>query len=215
MRTSSAVLCSLLLLSMTLSGCVSQNERLLGGTTGEGSVDEVFEGLDYVECMNHEEMERCWNVFVPKTVNLSADVPLVLDIHGNTLTMENQRDLSQFDDIAEENGVVAVWPQGHDNSWNSGYCCSTAGEMQLNDTGLILEIVDRVVANHSIDESRIYLTGWSNGCSLSQKLANDHSEVFAAVACMSYYLLDDPRPEYSPIPIMDCLLYTSDAADDA
>ena len=91
-----------------------------------------------------------------------------VDIHGNTLTMENQRDLSQFDDIAEENGVVAVWPQGHDNSWNSGYCCSTAGEMQLNDTGLILEIIDKVVANHSIDESRIYLTGWSNGCSLSQ-----------------------------------------------
>ena len=108
MRTSPAVFCSLLLLSMTLSGCVSQDEGLPGGTTGEGSVDEVFEGLDYVECMNHEEMERCWNVFVPKTVNLSADVPLVLDIHGNTLTMENQRDLSQFDDIAEENGVVAV-----------------------------------------------------------------------------------------------------------
>ena len=106
MRTSPAVFCSLLLLSMTLSGCVSQDEGLPGGTTGEGSVDEVFEGLDYIECMNHEEMERCWNVFVPKTVNLSADVPLVLDIHGNTLTMENQRDLSQFDDIAEENGVV-------------------------------------------------------------------------------------------------------------
>ncbi|MEC8519432.1 MAG: prolyl oligopeptidase family serine peptidase, partial [Candidatus Thermoplasmatota archaeon] len=91
-------------------------------------------------------------------------------------------------------------------------------EMQLNDTGLILEIVDRVVANHSIDESRIYLTGWSNGCSLSQKLANDHSEVFAAVACMSYYLLDDPRPDYSPIPIMEIhgledqiILYSNDA----
>ena len=94
----------------------------------------------------------------------------------------------------------------------------TAGEMGLNDTGLILEIVDRVVANHSVDESRVYLTGWSNGCSLSQKLANDHSDVFAAVACMSYYLLEDPNPDYSPIPIMEIhgledqiILYSNDA----
>ena len=88
----------------------------------------------------------------------------------------------------------------------------------MNDTGLILEIIDRVVFNHSIDESRIYLTGWSNGCSLSQKLANDHSDVFAAIACMSYYLLDDPSPQYSPIPIMEIhgledqiILYSNDA----
>ncbi|MEL0311619.1 MAG: hypothetical protein VW970_06080, partial [Candidatus Poseidoniales archaeon] len=71
---------------------------------------------------------------------------------------------------------------------------------------------------HSIDESRIYLTGWSNGCSLSQKLANDHSDVFAAIACMSYYLLEDPSPQYSPIPIMEIhgledqiILYSNDA----
>ena len=28
----------------------------------------------------------------------------------------NQRALSEFDEIAEENGVIAVWPQGFDNS---------------------------------------------------------------------------------------------------
>ena len=143
---------------------------------------------------------RCWNVYLPTTINLSHEVPLVIDLHGNTLTMQDQRDLSEFDDLAYENGFIAVWPQGHDNSWNSGYCCSTAGNLGLNDSGLVIEIVERVVANHSIDQSRIYLTGWSNGCSLSQKMANEHSNIFAAVACMSYYLLEDPKPYYSPIP---------------
>ena len=107
---------------------------------------------------------------------------------------------------------------GFDNSWNSGYCCSTAGELGLNDTGLIMEIVHKTIANHSIDENRIYLTGWSNGCSLSQKLANEHSDTFTAIACMSYYLLEDPEPNYSPIPIMEIhglldqiILYSNDA----
>ena len=137
-------------------------------------------------------MERCWNVLVPDTVNLTSETPMIIDLHGNTVTMENQRTLSEFDEIAEENGVIAVWPQGFDNSWNAGYCCSSAGELGLNDTGLIMELVDRVASNHSVDEDRIYLTGWSNGCALSKKLANAHSERFAANASHSYYLHDHP-----------------------
>ena len=213
-----ASLFSLMLLVVSFSGCISEGGDSTDTSDEDMPVVEDFQGLDYVECMLHEDLERCWNVLVPVTVDLSQEAPMVIDLHGNTLTMQNQRDLSQFDDIAEENGVIAVWPQGYDNSWNSGYCCSTAGEMQLNDTGLILEIIGRVVANHSIDESRVYLTGWSNGCSLSQKLANDHSDVFAAIACMSYYLLEDPSPDYSPIPIMEIhgledqiILYSNDA----
>ena len=141
----------------------------------------------------------------------------MIDLHGNTLTMQMPAcDLSQFDDIAEENGSSRYGRR--DTTTRGTPDTVTAGEMGLNDTGLILEIVDRVVANHSVDESRVYLTGWSNGCSLSQKLANDHSDVFAAVACMSYYLLEDPNPDYSPIPIMEIhgledqiILYSNDA----
>jgi len=207
----------LVLVSTSMCGCLSSS-----GSSVEDSPDDPlvgdFEGLDYIECMMHEELERCWNVLVPSTVNLSEKVPMIIDLHGNTLTMEDQRALSEFDEIAEDNGAIAIWPQGFENSWNAGYCCSAAGELGLNDTGLIMEIVDRVVTNHSVDESRIYLTGWSNGCALSQKLANEHSDVFAAVACMSYYLLDDPEPNYSSVPVMEIhglvdqiILYSNDA----
>ena len=208
----------LVLVSTSIGGCLSSGSESSIEDSQDDSVTGDFEGLDYVECMMHEELERCWNVLVPSTVNLSEKVPMVIDLHGNTLTMENQRDLSEFDEIAEDNGAIAVWPQGFENSWNAGYCCSAAGELGLNDTGLILEIVDRVVTNHSVDESRIYLTGWSNGCALSQKLANENSDVFAAVACMSYYLLDDPEPDYSSVPVMEIhglvdqiILYSNDA----
>ena len=211
-------LLALMLLATALSGCISSDDDSSNGDGDEEPVDEEFLGLDYVECMIHEDLERCWNVLVPSTVNLSEQVPMIIDLHGNTVTMENQRGLSEFDEIAEEKGAIAVWPQGFDNSWNAGYCCSSAGELQLNDTGFILEIVNKVVTNHSVDENRIYLTGWSNGCALSQKLANEHSDTFAAIACMSYYLLDDPDADYSPIPIMEIhglldqiILYSNDA----
>ena len=113
------------------SGClqIGDDKSTEGVDTGE---ENSVVDLDYIECMLHEDMERCWNVFVPSTVNLSG-APMVIDLHGNTLTMQDQRNLSDFDDIASENGAIAVWPQGFDNSWNSGYCCSTAGELGLND----------------------------------------------------------------------------------
>ena len=158
-------LLALMLLATALSGCISSDDDSSNGDGDEEPVDEEFLGLDYVECMIHEDLERCWNVLVPSTVNLSEQVPMIIDLHGNTVTMENQRGLSEFDEIAEEKGAIAVWPQGFDNSWNAGYCCSSAGELQLNDTGFILEIVNKVVTNHSVDENRIYLTGWSNAVS--------------------------------------------------
>jgi len=199
------------------SGCLQMDDTNSLEDSDNNQDDSLSIDLDYIECMMHEDLERCWNVFVPTTANLSG-APMIIDLHGNTLTMQDQRNLSDFDDIASENGAIAIWPQGFDNSWNSGYCCSTAGELGLNDTGLIMEIVDKIITNHSIDESRIYLTGWSNGCSLTQKLANEHSDKFTAIACMSYYLLDNPKPSYSPIPIMEIhglldqiILYSNDA----
>ena len=114
------------LASLCSIGCLGNSDGP-GEISDEGRTEGVFLGMDYIECMEHEDMERCWNVYLPTTINVSLEVPLVIDLHGNTLTMQDQRDLSEFDDLADENGFIAVWPQGHDNSWNSGYCCSTAG----------------------------------------------------------------------------------------
>ena len=74
-----------------------QNENLSESTDSEE--DLLFENIDYLECMLHEDLERCWNVFIPSTVNISG-APLIIDLHGNTLTMQDQRNLSDFDDIA-------------------------------------------------------------------------------------------------------------------
>ena len=200
-RTCPLVMSSLILSSFMLSGCLSSEGS--GILESEGEPEEEFQGMDYAECMIFEELERCWNVFVPSTVNITDNVPLIIDLHGNTVTMQNQRILSEFDEIAENNGVMAVWPQGHNNSWNAGYCCSTAGQMGLNDTGFILDMIEIIALNHSVDVNRIYLTGWSNGCIMSQRMALQASNLIAAVACTSGYLgfLDDS--EYIPIPIME------------
>ena len=81
------------------SGCLQMDDKNPSEDEENNQDDLIFEDSDYIECMMHEDLERCWNVFVPSTVN-SSGAPMIIDLHGNTLTMQNQRNLSDFDDIA-------------------------------------------------------------------------------------------------------------------
>ena len=47
------------------------------------------------------------------------------------------------------------------------------------------------------------MTGWSTGCAMAQAFANDASDILAAMACMSMYLLEEPSSGYNAIPIME------------
>ena len=64
-------------------------------------------------------------------------------------------------------------------------------------------MVDTIMQNHSIDKSRIYLTGWSNGCGMTQRLAVEASDIFAAAGCMSMYRFVEAPSDYLPIPFME------------
>ena len=72
-RAHPLILSSLLLSSFLLSGCLSAVSSDISESEIES--EKEFQGMDYVECMIFEELERCWNVFVPSSVNITDNVP--------------------------------------------------------------------------------------------------------------------------------------------
>lgn len=148
-----------------------------------------------------ESIERTWEIHVPE--RLSGNVPLVVDLHGYTSSSSGQRSISGFEQLADSNGFIVVWPQGTNNSWNSGTCCGIARTQGVDDVAFIRTLVATIVAEQNIDTNRIYVTGLSNGCSMSQRLAMEASDLFAAAACMAFYLLVPQSDAYSPIPVME------------
>ena len=156
------------------------------------------------DCVEHEGYYRCWDIYIP--AGLTGDVPLVIDLHGWTHNPSRQRDISGFDSLADSEGFIIVWPYGLCNSWNSGEaCCPPASEEQIDDVGFVRKLVDQVAGQYSIDLNRIYLTGLSNGCSMTQRLVNEASDIIAAAACMSLHLLVPEDPEYTPVSVMTLL----------
>ena len=196
----------LLILSSTLSGCIiEKGENSLVIPSTDEILDEESQFSEH--CIEYDDLERCWLLLVPMTLNESSTVPLVVDIHGGEDDMYQQRWTSDFANISMEQGFIVAYPQGHNNLWNMGWdpiTCS-AGILctEEDDVGFILQMVDIITQNHSIDNSRIYSTGWSNGCGMTQRLAVEASDVFAAAGCMSMYRFVEAPSDYLPIPFME------------
>ena len=155
------------------------------------------------ECFEHNGVERCWILYVPEQTDETQSVPLIFDLHGLERTAQQQYNMTDMDRIARENNAIIIYPQGFGNSWNFRACCDPAREEGIDDFGFIRTLAQQMIEDFPIDSNRIYSTGWSNGCAMSQALANEESDLITAIACMSMYFIGDQDSSYSAIPVME------------
>jgi polyhydroxybutyrate depolymerase len=134
---------------------------------------------------------RYYDVLVPASYDGSADVPLVVDLHGFGRTKEFQRSISGFGALAEAEGFIVAWPQGIDTTWSAGFPCTS--QDAIDDVGFIRAIVSVIGAGNRVDQSRIYATGESCGGAMTHRLACEAPDLFAAAASFSW-----------PVPLVSC-----------
>ena len=190
-----------LLLLTPLSGCIEFKDEDIETSDNQ----ELIENSIYsIHCQEYDYLERCWKLLIPDSVNKDTLVPLVVDIHGYTQDMDKHNNMTGFDEIAIEEGFIVVYPDGYENSWNAGdICCGVAHEEGIDDLSFLLGLVQNLIETQPVDKDRIYVSGGSNGCGMTQMLAVEASELFAAAGCMSFYLIAPPSSNYTPIPFME------------
>ena len=203
MRASATWLILVVLVVAPLSGCIQVEDGTAASTESEAEASLEPE-LYSIHCEMYDDLERCWKLLVPESVNGDEPVPLVVDIHGFTQDMDKHSNTTTFADIAIEEGFIVAYPNGYENSWNAGtLCCGVAHQENIDDVSFILGMIEHLIATQPVDADRIYLSGWSNGCAMTQMLTVQASEVFAAAGCMSFYLIAEASPTYSPVPFME------------
>jgi polyhydroxybutyrate depolymerase len=157
--------------------------------------------------MLHEARIR--NYVVEKPSSCTANCPLVIDIHGYTSDATAERLASGQSQTGNANGYIVAYPNGVLNSWSAGTsiygtCCGYAETVKINDVGFIKAMIAKIKIDFPmVDPKRIYTTGISNGCALSQRLAVEASDVIAAASCTSHNLLTTASSLNRPISVTE------------
>lgn len=136
--------------------------------------------------LQHDGATRTYIVHVPRNVDGSVPVPLVVDLHGLTSSASAQASLSGWRRKSDEEGFIVVHPQGLNASWNGGdLCCGTSQRQGVDDEGFMRALVAEMQRDACIDPKRVYATGLSNGGAMSHLLACNAADLFAATAPVS------------------------------
>jgi polyhydroxybutyrate depolymerase len=152
-------------LVVCLAGC---NERQVAGARSRDQPGTFqFGGLN-----------RSYVVHVPP----GSPVGLVLSLHGGGGTGSGQQGLTGFDSVADANNLLVVYPDGYDKSWADGRGASPADRRHLDDVGFLVALVGKLQNDFGVPAGHVFATGMSNGGFMSNRLACDRADVFAAIA---------------------------------
>ncbi len=123
------------------------------------------------ETIVSEGKKRTYYLYVPKNVQPSSPVPLVVLLHGS-----NHVGLSlaeKWNNLAEKEGVIIVAPDSADSShWS----------VRGDGPAFLHELVESIKAKYPINAKRVYLFGHSGGAIFALLMTLYESEYFAATA---------------------------------
>ena len=137
---------------------------------------------------------------IPPGYQQRRPTPLVVNLHGLGESAGEQEALSGMSAKADEAGIIVVYPVslGQPATWSVG-----PGQRGAEDVGFIRDLVRQLEDGYSVDRTRVYATGISNGGGMVNRLGCEMSDTFAAIAPVAgaYLFWQDCHPA-RPVPVV-------------
>jgi polyhydroxybutyrate depolymerase len=133
----------------------------------------------------HAGAMRSYILHVPPQYDGRTRMPVVVDMHGLGQTAAGQPSQGGWNRKADAVGIIMIYPQGLNNSWNGGPCCGPSQMMNVDDVGFLKAAVTKTAQDGCVDLKRVYASGLSNGGVMSHYLGCVAADFFAAVAPVS------------------------------
>jgi len=155
------------------------------------------------ETITYDGVTRSFIIYVPAIYSNTDEVPLLLGMHKKNGTAENFMTYGDFRYIADTANFIIVHPQGLLDKdgithWNFNPSADT-----VDDIGFLDSLIENVSSRFSIDQKRIYSTGFSQGAFMSFYLACHLERKIAGIGAVSGSLIDTAGCfDGFPVPIM-------------
>lgn len=124
--------------------------------------------------------EREYLLYVPPSYDPAKPTPLIISLHGAGLWGAAQREISQWNRVADRAAFLVVYPSGDPRSglrvWHADDDSSLPPDVHF-----IAALIDTLERQYHIDRTRIYANGLSNGGGMSFVLSCTLSDRIAAV----------------------------------
>jgi polyhydroxybutyrate depolymerase len=151
-------------------------------------------------------LSRAYEVHIPSSTGDRAGLPVVFLFHGRGGTAERMRDIAHFDATSNQNGFLAVYPEGYLHTWNDGVVNTPAKKAGIDDVAFVTAMIRQLVVDHKIDRTRVFATGLSNGGIFTERLGCQLAGMITAIApvagTMPSYLARICHPG-RPMPVLE------------
>jgi polyhydroxybutyrate depolymerase len=131
-------------------------------------------------------------VQVPAGYDSTVPTPLIVLLHGYTLSGEGQDGYMGLSGLVDDYGFIMAAPDGtkengpdENRFWNASASCCNFFESDVDDSAYLAGLIDSIKADYNVDPNRVYLIGHSNGGFMSYRMAHDHSDTIAAIASLA------------------------------
>ena len=212
-------ICAVTVGILGISACYPPHQK----TMPQVSQQTLFRGLMQMS-LNIADIQRHFIVYLPRQYNREIAWPVVVIFHGGGSHALLEIEHSGWIEQAEKAGFIAVFPEGtrpdpsrparflrNPQTWNDGSSRSNIGAANRGASDMLFvdAMIETLQEQFSVDPRRIYATGFSNGASMSFRLARERSKRIAAIAPVAG---NDWRIEIMPTRAVP-ILYISGAAD--
>jgi poly(3-hydroxybutyrate) depolymerase len=141
--------------------------------------------------------DRPAELFLPSTESSEESTGILINLHGYSGDSISQTNYTFLKESALAVGLAYLAPDGlKDGSgnryWNASNACCDFAKSGVNDVQYIDGLIDEISSSYTLDKSRIYLFGHSNGHFMSYQFLCTSKNQVAAIAGLAGSMDIDP-----------------------
>lgn len=156
-------------------------------------------GLRHLTLSEHGDRYG-YAVYIPAGLSAGTAVPLVVVMHGCTMTAGQMAAASDYDALAARDHFIVMYPDGdpldemQNRCWKGLYAPNLEGR-GANDAGAVADMTRAVMKSWRVDPERVYAMGISAGAFEAAILGMYYPDVYAAIGIHSgaAYMGGEPR----------------------